>query len=71
MLFTALVKLVGFILFPVGIGIIVLAWLGYGGIWVDVGIKWLDFLNVSLGWAIGLTVVGGFVTSLGVVMLKS
>ena len=66
----ALFKLLGWILFPLGIAIIVGAWLGYGGFWVDAGIKWLDFLNGSLAWAIGLTFVGGFVSALGVVMAK-
>lgn len=71
MLLTALFKLIGWLLFPLGIAIVVCAWLGWGGLWIDMGIKWLNFLNGSLGWAIALSVIGGFVTALGVVMGRS
>ena len=71
MFLTALFKLIGWILFPLGIAIIVCAWLGWGGLWVDAGVKWLDFLNGNLVWAIALTLVGGFVTALGVVTSRA
>ena len=37
MFLEALFKLLGWILFPLGIAIVVGAWLGYGGFWVDAG----------------------------------
>ncbi|HUU08413.1 MAG TPA: hypothetical protein VMW61_02705 [Dehalococcoidales bacterium] len=71
MLFTALFKLIGWILFPLGIAIVFGAWLGYFSFGVDAGVKWLIFLNGNIVWAIVLTLVGGFLTALGVVMSKA
>ena len=71
MLLAALFKLLGWIAMPLGIVIIVAAWLGYGGIGVEEGMAWLKFLDGSLPWAIGVTVVGGFVTALGTVMARA
>ena len=71
MFIEALFKLIGWILFPLGLLIIFGAWLGYGGFWVAAGVGWLDFLNGSLVWAIVLSLMGGFITALSVVMARS
>ena len=70
MLLEALFKLIGWLLFPSGIAIVLFAWLGYFGMGVDAGIQWLVFLNGSLAWAIILTLIGGFVTALSLVMAR-
>ncbi|MFC1953239.1 hypothetical protein ACFLWR_03820 [Chloroflexota bacterium] len=67
----ALFELIGWVLFPMGIGIILFAWLGWSGLWVIAGVEILNFLNGNLVWAIIQTVVGGFFASLGVVMSRS
>ena len=68
---TAGLKLLGVILFPIGIAIILCAWLGYGGLGAEEGMSVLKFLDGSLFWAIVFTLIGGFITSLGVVMARS
>lgn len=71
MLLEALFKLLGWILFPFGIAIILGAWLGYLGFWGDAGVNWLDFISGSLFWAILFTLVGGFTSALGKVLVQS
>ena len=68
---TAGLKLLGVILFPIGLTIILCAWLGFGGMGAEEGMAWLAFLDGSLFWAIVFTLVGGFITSLGVVMARA
>jgi len=71
MLLEALFKLLGWLLFPLGIAIVLGAWLGYGGFWIDAGVESLYFLNGSLFWAIVFTLGGGFITALSVALARS
>ena len=53
--------LISWFLKAVGVLFIVVAWLGYFGIWENIGSFSLDFLHESLPTAIGFTLGGAFI----------